>query len=141
MNFFNVVDRFFSNYLTSGLGFQLGYESTNVSEWSYSSGKCGGSFTTPNGIIASPSNLENYPDIADCIYIISQSTGAVILLNFFQMDVDCYAVDGSNKMQKQYLEIRDGPSEASPLSAQLCNQKENPGAIQSNQNGLWMRQG
>ena len=139
MNFFNVVDRFFSNYLTSGLGFQLGYESTNVSDWSYNSGECGGSFTTPNGIINSPSNHGNYPDITDCIYNISQSTGTVILLTFLQMDIDCWATDNSNKVFPQYLEIRDGPSEASPFTIALCNKKENPAAIQSNQNDLWMR--
>merc|ERR1711879_543538 len=79
--------RFFSNYYESGRGFQLRYESSNVSKWSYNFGACGGNFTTPQGIITSPSYPDNYPDNADCIYTISQPYGVTILLNFLSMDI------------------------------------------------------
>ena len=37
-----------------------------------------------------------------------------------------------------YLEIRDGSAETSPLLAKLCG-KEIPAFIQSNQNQVWMK--
>ena len=125
--------RFFSNYIASGLGFQLEYESTNVSHWTYNFGACGGAFTTPNGVLTSPSYPGNYPDNADCIYAISQPTGTVILLNFYSMDVGSHSV-----CIYDYLEIKDGPLADSPLLDKLCG-SEIPASIQSSQNQLWMK--
>ena len=133
MEFF--FHRFSSNYFDSGLGFELKYESSNVSQWSYNFGACGGSFITPQGILASPSYPDNYPGNADCTYTISQPNGNVILLNFLSMDImgfigECEFDD--------YLEIRDGPSAHSPLLGKLCG-SEIPAPIQSSQNQLWMK--
>ena len=106
-----------------------------MSKWSYNGGACEGNFTTPNGVLTSPSYPDNYPDNEDCIYTISQPTGTVILLNFLSMDSEnrpwsdtCY----------DYLEVKDGASEVSPLLGKLCG-SEIPAAIQSSENHLWMK--
>ena len=125
--------RFFSNYFATGLGFQLAYELTDVSHWSYNYGVCAGSFTTPNGIVTSPSHPGNYPDNVDCIYTISQPTGTVILLKFLSMHIDSHS-----SCIWDYLEIRDGPLASSPLLDKLCG-SEIPASIQSRQNQLWIR--
>ena len=117
------------------MGFQLEYESTDASQWTFRIGACGGSFTTPQGIFTSPSYPENYPDNADCIYTISQPTGTVILLNFLSMDIDD---GGYSACNLDYLEIRDGPSVDSTVLGKLCG-NEIPDPIQSSQNHLWMK--
>ena len=132
----SITYRFFSNYFESGLGFQLRYEATNVSQWSYGSGACGGNFITRNGILTSPSYPENYPDKEHCIYTISQPPGTIILLKFLSMDLQyssyyCSSYDDN-------LEIRDGPAEASPLLYQLCGY-EIPAPIKSSQNQIWIK--
>ena len=145
-SFFFIL-RFFSNYFASGMGFQLEYESTNVSQWSYGSGACGGNFTSPNGIITSPSYPDNYPTThyyngtlysAVCIYTISQPTGTLILLNFLSFDL--YDYGSVCDSYDDNLEIRDGPSFDSPLLARLCGTKI-PDQIQTSQNQLWMKWG
>ena len=124
--------RFVSNYLESGLGFQLKYESTNVSQWSYSYWSTLG-FTSKKGIVTSPSYPENYPDNADYIYTILQSTGTVILLHFISIDVE----NGSS-CGYDYLEIRDGPTEAAMVLDKLCGSEKDI-FVQSSQNKLWMK--
>ena len=130
--------RFFSNYFASGLGFQLEYESTNVSQWTFTRGTCGGSFTTQNGILTSPSYPDNYPDNADCIYTISQPIGTVIMLNFLSMAISGNRGSCINNQYYDNLEIRDGPSDDSPLLGKLCGNVI-PAPIQSVQNQMWMR--
>ena len=130
--------RFFSNYFASGHGFQLKYESTNVTpQMIYRMGEigeCGGTFTTLlSGDITSPSYPDNYPDNTDCIYSISQPNGTVITLNFLSMDIESHSTCAYD-----YLEIRDGPSGDSTLLGKLCG-SEIPDHIQSSQNHLWMK--
>ena len=105
-----------------------------MSHWSYNSGVCDGSFTTPNGIITSPSHPGNYPDNVDCIYTISQPTGTVIMLNFLSMDIE----DLGGCDYGDYLEIRDGSSADSPILDKVCGD-EIPTSIESSLNKLWMR--
>ena len=118
------------------MGFKLEYESTNVSQWSYNFGACGGSFTTPQGIFTSPSYPDNYPYNADCTYTISQSNGTVSLLNFLSMDIE-YDENLCGGCSCDYLEIRDGPSDYSSLLGKLGG-SQIPAPIQSSQNHLWM---
>ena len=108
------------------------YESTNVSLWTYNIGATL-SFTSRNGIISSPSYPENYPDNTDCIYHISQSTDTLILLNFINIDIE-----NDTSCKFDYLEIRDGPSEASTIIETLCG-READFLIQSSQNNVWMK--
>ena len=121
--------RFKSNHFANGLGFSLRYGPTNTSQWSYSMGACGGSFSTQNGIFTSPLYPKDYPIQADCIYTISQTNGNVISLNFLVMDTEACC---------DYLEIRDGPSKAAPLLAKLGGSVI-PSPIQSNRHEVWMK--
>ena len=98
-------------------------------------GNCGGNFTDANGHFSSPSYPNYYPANTYCIYTISQPNGTVILLNFLSMDIQKYWYTDNCY---DYLEIRDGPSTASPLLDKLCG-SDIPAPIQSNQNQLWMR--
>ena len=133
-----LIFRFSSNHFESGLGFELEYESINVSQWTYGSGICGGNFTTQNGIFTSPSYPDNYPDNTDCIYSISQPNGTVIMLNFLSMDIESCSGWWCADNCPDYLEIRDGPSDDSSLLGKLCG-SEIPAPIQSSQNQLWMK--
>ena len=129
-----------------------------MSKWSYNGGACGGSFTTPNGILTSPSYPENYPKNADCVYTISQPTGTVIHLNILTMDIKYsdYGYDhyydykddydyhqyGGVTCMTDYLEIRDGTSEQSPLIDGYCGDETDlslPIRVQATQNNVWMR--
>ena len=100
------------------------------------SGTCGGSFTTAQGHMSSPSYPNYYPANEDCIYTISLPADTVILLNFISMDIQVRSSYYGNCLD--YLEIRDGPSDDSPLLESLCG-SEIPAPIQSSQNQLWMK--
>ena len=83
--------------------------------------------------MSSPSYPDYYPAHEDCIYTISQPTGAVILLNCLSMDIEY-----DKNCAMDFLEIRDGPSADSPLLDRLCG-NETYASILSSQNQLWMR--
>ena len=112
------------------------YESTNVSQWSYNFGACGGSFKTQNGILTSPSYPGNYPDNVECTYTISQALGTVIMLKFLSLDTE---KSSSSDKCYDYLEIRDGMSDTSPLLMDKLCGSEIPTPIESNKNTLWVK--
>ena len=135
--------RFQSDYNKNGLGFKLSYESKYGDPMmTYRSGMCGGNFTTLNGIFTSPSYPENYPDNSNCIYMIRQPVGNIIVLNFLSMDSGLFYCNGVACSPyfdcPDYLEIRDGQSENSPLLAKICGH-EILAPIQSTQHIMWMR--
>ena len=136
LSYNSFINRFISNYWDNGQGFQMRYESSNVTQWTHRIGACGGSFTTPNGILTSPSYPDNYPKKADCIYTISQPNGTAIVLTFHSMDIRVSTLGYC----PDYLDIRDGSSVASPLIGRLCG-TEIPAPIQSSQNQVWMKWG
>ena len=123
-----------NNYGDNGLGSQMRYESSDVTQWSYKIGACGGSFATPNGILTSPSYPANYPDNADCVFTISQPTGTVIVMTVHSVDIQspCFY---------DYLEVRDGSSVSSPLIGKLCGSAIPVVPLQSNQNQVWIKWG
>ena len=124
----------FQDSMDNGHGFQLKYESSNVFQGMINRfDECGGYFSTPNGNFTSPSYPDNYPANEDCIYTISQPIGTVIMLNLLSMDIESHSTCGFD-----YLEIRDGPSDDSPLLGKLCGNVI-PAPIQSVQNQMWMR--
>ena len=126
-----ITYRFKSNYFKNGLGFKLVYGSKHEEPlWTYRSGSCGGSFTTPNGVFTSPLYPELYPDDADCIYNITQPSGTFILLQISSLNIPCF----------DYLEIRDGPFNSSHRLHKLCGHYlDVPTPIISTQNNIWMR--
>ena len=108
-------------------------ESTNKTTWTYRHGTCGGSFTTLNGIFSSPKYPSKYPNNMDCIYTISLKSGTSILLNLVRMDIETYNISNYD-----YLEIRDGPSESSPLLYRISG-SEYPAFLQSDQSHMWLK--
>ena len=136
-----------TNYYETNQGFKLTYEQSDVLKWSYNFGSCGGNFSSPNGIITSPSYPANYPSYQDCVYTISRPEGTTLRLNFRRLDiyarkdsVICGKVHqvGNKNLTWDNLEIRDGPSEASPVLTRLCGDAI-PAPIQSSTNHLWIK--
>ena len=96
-----------------------------------------------------------YPPNAECTYLISQvhtifsifgpmfihkllhlqDNGTFIVLNFINFDLEYSSVCSFD-----YLEIRDGESEGSPLLGKFCGEKSNvPQFLHSSGNQLWIR--
>ena len=94
---------------------------------------CGGNFTNSSGLITSPSHPNSYPHNADCIYLISQPNGRYVNIFVEKADINCHA-DGPD-----YLEMRDGQNEDSPLMIRFCGDDKIPALIQSTQNYLRIR--
>ena len=109
------------------MGFKLKYSAFDFT--------CGGSFTKKSGLLTSPLYPNPYPN-ADCIYLISQPNGTYLNISFLSMDIFCEdLIPGSN-----YIEIRDGNSEDSPLMGKLCGNGDNdPGFMMSTQNHLRLK--
>lgn len=93
----------------------------------------GGSLSANGGMITSPSFPDNYPDNADCVYTISQPPDTVVILSILSMDVENHST-----CKYDYLELRDGTLEGSPLLDKLCGTTA-PDKIQSSHNQLWMK--
>ena len=125
-------------------------------------GECGGNFITQNGIFTSPSFPSSYPNNADCTYTISQPIGTIIMLKILSMDIDYadpdiydydrfydhpdyndeYHFYGGLICWDDYLEIRDGASEKSPLIDGYCGggaKHSLPILIQTTQENSWIR--
>ena len=134
------ISRFVSNYFQSGIGFKLSYDSTNATKWSYSSGNCGGSFTTPYGFLSSPSYPKYYPDNLDCIYTISQPMGANVDLKIRMFNLfkgGCASISQTS-YSHDYLEIRSGSTNKSLLIGKFCG-AISPFHIQVRDKNVWMR--
>ena len=131
--------RFHSDDSDDYSGFKIVYKLFEAPQWSYNNGACGGSFTTPNGILTSPSYPYQFPDNRYCIYTITQPMGSVVVLTFHLMDIPS---TGIFSCFTQYLKIRDGSSNDSPILDKLCGKKEflgeMPAPIQSSQNHLFI---
>ena len=137
MLLFNLfIHRFTSNHFVGGLGFKLRYEATKEPpQMTYRISACGGNFTTPNGILTSPSYPQKYQNYEDCFYTILRPNGTVIDISITSMDIEWHST-----CYYDYLEIRDGRSEQSEVLTKVCGD-EIPNTIQSTQNEVWIRYG
>ena len=109
-------------------GFQIEYNTYQLFT------SCGGNFSDPSGIITSPNYPNPYPNLADCIYLISQPKGTYINISFINFDVYC------QESVPSYIEVRDGDSEVSPEIGKFCgNDKGTPSMIISTNNHLRIR--
>ena len=86
-------------------------------------GLCGGHFITESGVLSSPSHTNEDTYTRDCVYIISRPNGTYVVMDIATED---------------YLEIRDGNSEKSPLIGKFLG-KTIPKTMQTTGNMLWMR--
>ena len=96
--------------------------------------ECGGNYSNASGVLSSPSYPYPFPDLADCVYLISQPNGTYVNISFLSMDIDCQGTPSD------YIEMRDGNSEDSPLMAKFCEIGSNvPDFMQTTQNNLRIR--
>ena len=126
--------RFHSNYFGNGIGFKLKYELENTTRWSCE-WSCGGNYFNQSGILTSPLYPNPYP-AADCTYVILQPSGTYINISFLFFDIDCK----ESNIGTNFLEIRDGESESSPVIGKLCgNGNDLPTFMATNHNVMRIR--
>ena len=85
-------------------------------------------YSSSNGLLTTPYYPAPYPYDIDCIYTISQNNGTHIQFKFLKFDI----------YQNDYLEIRDGKTDESPLMGILYGY-DVPTSIMSNQHNIWLR--
>ena len=125
--------RFTSDHMINGKGFKLEYHTVEEGG-TYRLGECGGSYTTPHGLLTSPSYPKYYSNLATCTYIISLPPGSYITLTILKFDIHCVSTE------LDYVEMRDGMSEDSPLMIRFCGDGEHvPNYLTTSQNSFWMR--
>ncbi|KAH9509854.1 hypothetical protein Btru_045434 [Bulinus truncatus] len=79
---------------------------------------CGGQLKSSYGIIRSPGYPSNYPNYADCHWIITANGGQVIDLRFYRIDVE-----GNNASCNDAIHVYDGESTNSMRLVTLCGSK------------------
>ena len=95
-------------------------------------GKCGGMFSSSNGLLTSPSYPMNYPNNKECIYTLSGPTDMIFNLTFVMFDLyDRHYFD--------FLEIRDGGSNDSELIGKFTYETYVPSSVQTSRNQVWLR--
>ena len=98
---------------------------------------CGGLYTNISGEIVSPAFPNPYPPGKDCIHLISLPEKMLVNLSITFMEVDCQARYGS---EQDYIELRDGTSEDSPVMGRFCGTEMNiPKNLLTTQNHLRLR--
>ncbi|MED6263559.1 hypothetical protein CHARACLAT_005772, partial [Characodon lateralis] len=95
---------------------------------------CGDSFTSPTGTFTSPSYPHYYPNSRDCIFKIIVQLNMQILLNFTSFELEGYPPS----CNFDFVEIRDGGYETSPLIDKFCG-GQRPPVLVSHSNRLWIR--
>ena len=122
--------RFFSDSSTTKNGFQVAYSA--IEKFT----ECGGSYSNASGYLTSPAHPNDYPILSNCIYLISQPKGSYINISFTRMDVICTP----NTKDSDFIEVRDGISEDSPLMGRICGNESNvPSFMQTSQNYMMIR--
>ncbi|CAH2282322.1 cubilin [Pelobates cultripes] len=107
-------------------GFSANYIAVNAST------ACYYTYTEATGVITSPNYPNNSPRDTECVYTISAEKNKQILLNFTH-----FTLSSSSNCQQEYVEIRDGGYEISPLIGRFCQQS--PPIIISHSNNLWVK--
>ena len=125
--------RFHSDDVANFNGFKIEY--STVERFT----ACGGTYTNHSGILDSPSYPHSYPPMADCVYLIALPVGSYVNISFLSMDVHCDEKPVHHSLS-DYIEMRDGSSEDSPLMGKWCGNGSNvPMFMQTTQNYLRIR--
>ncbi|PVD35988.1 hypothetical protein C0Q70_02958 [Pomacea canaliculata] len=101
---------FHSDSSLSDRGFLLTYAATQAGAG------CGGVLTGSRGVITSPNFPEPYNHNAMCVWTISVNSSDIIILHFAHFDLET-----SSSCQYDYLEVRDGINERSPVLGTYCS--------------------
>ncbi|XP_061094184.1 cubilin [Conger conger] len=95
---------------------------------------CSEVFTSPTGVLSSPNYPQYYPSNRQCIFRITVGVNMQIMLNFTDFSLEGY----TPHCNYDYLEIRDGGYETSPLIGTYCG-NDRPPLLVSHSNRLWMK--
>uniref|UniRef100_W5MX16 Cubilin n=1 Tax=Lepisosteus oculatus TaxID=7918 RepID=W5MX16_LEPOC len=109
-------------------GFSAGYVTINATT------DCAEVYTSPTGTLTSPNYPNNYPMNRECVYKIIVETNRQIMLNFTD-----FMLEGPYPpCSYDYIEIRDGGYETSPLIGKYCSEQPPPILI-SHSNRFWIK--
>ncbi|XP_028288640.1 cubilin [Parambassis ranga] len=109
-------------------GFSARYVSINATT------DCAETFTAPTGSFFSPNYPNYYPNTRDCIFKIIVEVNRQIMLNFTSFDLE----GSPPSCNFDFVEIRDGGYETSPLIGKFCGSQAPP-VLVSHSNRLWVR--
>ncbi|XP_053480258.1 bone morphogenetic protein 1a isoform X3 [Ictalurus furcatus] len=94
---------------------------------------CGGEVKKDNGQIQSPNYPDDYRPNKVCVWKITVAQGYHVGLTFQSFEIERH-----DSCAYDYLEVRDGNSENSPLLGRFCGY-DKPDDIKSSSNQLWMK--
>ncbi|XP_056319001.1 bone morphogenetic protein 1a [Danio aesculapii] len=94
---------------------------------------CGGEVKKDNGQIQSPNYPDDYRPNKVCVWKITVAQGYHVGLTFQSFEIERH-----DNCAYDYLEVRDGNSESSPLLGRFCGY-DKPDDIKSSSNQLWMK--
>uniref|UniRef100_A0A8C5C907 Metalloendopeptidase n=1 Tax=Gadus morhua TaxID=8049 RepID=A0A8C5C907_GADMO len=94
---------------------------------------CGGEVRKDNGQIQSPNYPDDYRPNKVCVWKISVASGFHVGLTFQSFEIERH-----DSCAYDYLEVRDGLTESSPLLGRFCGY-DKPDDIKTSSNQLWMK--
>ncbi|XP_067324813.1 tolloid-like protein 1 isoform X1 [Anolis sagrei] len=94
---------------------------------------CGGEIHKNEGQIQSPNYPDDYRPMKECVWKITVSENYNVGLTF-----QAFEIERHDNCAYDYLEVRDGTSESSPLIGHFCGY-DKPEDIRSTSNTLWMK--
>ncbi|XP_061589374.1 bone morphogenetic protein 1-like isoform X2 [Cololabis saira] len=105
-----------------GKGFSAVYEAV-----------CGGEMKRDSGQIQSPNYPDDYLTNKMCVWRITVAEGFDVAVSFQSFEIERH-----DSCAYDYVELRDGSSESSPLLGRFCGY-DKPGDIKSSSNQLWLK--
>uniref|UniRef100_A0AAQ4Q6C7 Metalloendopeptidase n=1 Tax=Gasterosteus aculeatus aculeatus TaxID=481459 RepID=A0AAQ4Q6C7_GASAC len=94
---------------------------------------CGGEISKDSGQIQSPNYPDDYRPSKECVWRITVSEGYNVGLSF-----QAFEIERHDSCAYDYLEVRDGPLETSPLIGRFCGY-DKPEDVRSTSHTLWMK--
>ncbi|XP_017163297.1 bone morphogenetic protein 1-like isoform X4 [Poecilia reticulata] len=105
-----------------GKGFSASYEAI-----------CGGELARDSGQIQSPNYPDDYQSNKMCVWKITVAEGFQVGLTFQSFEIEKH-----DACTYDYVEVRDGGSDSSPLLGRFCGY-DKPENLQSSSNQLWLK--
>uniref|UniRef100_A0A671G8C4 Cubilin n=1 Tax=Rhinolophus ferrumequinum TaxID=59479 RepID=A0A671G8C4_RHIFE len=104
--------QFISDNSNGGQGFKIKYEAKSLA--------CGGNIYIHDadsaGYVTSPNHPDNYPQHADCVWLIAAPPGKLVRLQF----EDRFSIEVTPNCTSNYLELRDGADSNAPVISKFC---------------------
>uniref|UniRef100_A0A7N5ZSS7 Metalloendopeptidase n=1 Tax=Anabas testudineus TaxID=64144 RepID=A0A7N5ZSS7_ANATE len=94
---------------------------------------CGGEVKRESGQIQSPNYPDDYQSKKVCVWKITVTEGFEVGLSFQSFEIERH-----DSCAYDYVEVRDGSSESSPLLGRFCGY-DKPDDIKSSSNHLWLK--